>query len=148
MFLSGFSIIIFTFPFTLGHDFNNGPMKKGCKRTFVKWIYKFFCSCYIAFGGMRTGKYTQDCDYSYYLGPNYKANYKDVKRASTVLPNHCSYLDPVIMIKYFCPAFAPNKPGKTLPDLGDESNVEDSIYFPSGGTQEKLDQALSIITER
>ena len=109
MFLCGSSIVLFSYPFTCGHDFRKGPMKKGCARTFIKWFYKTLCAAYVAFGGMRTRKVHQDCDYSYYLGPNYKDGYKNVKRSSTLLPNHSSYLDAVIMIKYFCPAFAPNK---------------------------------------
>ena len=142
------SIAIFCAPFTCCHDFKKGPMKKGCKRTFVKWIYKTLCSLSVALTGVRTSKVYKDCDYSYYLGPNYKDNYKKVKRASTIVPNHTSWVDAMIMIKYFCPAFAPNKRFQSLPILATLCNLLDSIYIPSGGTKEKLDKALSIITER
>ena len=100
-------IVILTAPVTCGHNFRKGPMKKGCKKTLVKWIYKFFCALYVAIAGMRTSKIYQDCDYSYYLGPNYKDNYKQIARTSTIVPNHTCWLDSIIMIKYFCPAFAP-----------------------------------------
>jgi 1-acyl-sn-glycerol-3-phosphate acyltransferase len=100
-------IVIFTAPVTCGHNFKKGPMKKGCRKVFVKWIYKFFSTIYIGLAGMLTSKVTQDCDYSYYLGPNYKDNYKQIVRTSTIVPNHAGWLDSVIMIKYFCPSFAP-----------------------------------------
>jgi hypothetical protein len=103
------SIGILCAPLTCGHDFKKGPMKKGCMRTFVKWIYKTLTSLALATTGVRTGKTYKDCDYSYYLGPNYKDNYKPVKRASTLVPNHTSWVDALVMIKYFCPSFAPNK---------------------------------------
>ena len=40
-----------------------------------------------------------EIDYSYWLGPNYKQNYKPTKTPSTVVTNHVSWIDtPLIML--------------------------------------------------
>ena len=38
----------------------------------------------------------QDVDYSYYLGEGYESRYKDIKKTSTIVCNHVSWLDPLI----------------------------------------------------
>lgn len=141
-------IVIFTAPATCGHNFKKGPMKKGCRKVYVKWVYKFICSLYIAIAGMRTSKVTQDCDYSYYLGPNYKNNYKQIARTSTIVPNHSCWLDAVIMIKYFCPAFAPKILFQGMPLFGKLCDLLDAIYIPKGQGPDALKNALSVITDR
>ena len=66
------TIVMFTMPATIGHDFRKSPLKQGCRKAYAKLVYRFFCTIQCVLAGMRTYKVNQDCDYSYYLGPNYK----------------------------------------------------------------------------
>jgi len=70
------TIWVLAAPFTLGHNFKKEPLKKGCRKFFVRYIYKFFCALLVGFAGMRTHKVYRKSDYSFYLGPNYKNGYK------------------------------------------------------------------------
>ena len=82
--------------------------------------------------GMSTSVNYHDIDYSYYLGPSYKQNYKDVKKTSTLIVNHVSWLDALILIYIITPAFAPHIFFKTVPVFSTTCNVLDSIYIDRG----------------
>ena len=60
----------------------------------------FFCRVYIFINGMFTKKKEVDFDYSYYLGPNYKDNYENDKRTTTLVSNHVCFLDGPIIVKH------------------------------------------------
>jgi 1-acyl-sn-glycerol-3-phosphate acyltransferase len=49
-----------------------------------------------------------DCDYSFYLGKNYIDSMDNSKKTSTIVSNHVSWLDAIILIKTIRPAFAPS----------------------------------------
>jgi len=89
-----------------------------------------------------------DADYSFYLGNDYKKNEKKIIRTSTIISNHVSWLDPVIMIKNIRPAFSPSIEFKNLPLLGNLIDALDSIYVPRGGSEENKALALSAIRDR
>ena len=61
---------------TCGHDFIKGPLKDGCKKRMVRAMYRFIVSLYLWIAGMWSSKVEKDCDYSYYLGPDYKQGYR------------------------------------------------------------------------
>jgi 1-acyl-sn-glycerol-3-phosphate acyltransferase len=63
---------------------------------------------------------------------------KPIKSTSTIVCNHVSWLDVVVLIKYVCPAFTPSAEQKGLPIVGKLIDFLDSIYIPRGGTPEKL----------
>ena len=39
---------------TCGHDFSKGPIKKGCRRTLIRGIYRTMSSMYVLVAGMLT----------------------------------------------------------------------------------------------
>ena len=56
----------------IGHNFKTGPMKKGCRKSFIKFFSGITCQIYLLLAGMTSSKQKIDVDYSYYLGPHYK----------------------------------------------------------------------------
>ena len=87
-------------------------------------------------------------DYSYYLGPDYKKTTVKPKRTSTIVSNHVSWLDVVVLITNFRPSFAPAKDFEHVPLLGTLCKALDSIFIPRGGSEEKKAQALNAIRDR
>ena len=132
----------------IGHDFRKGPIKNGCRKWLMYFFYHVCCSFYLFVCGMRTSLNYRDVDYSYYLGPDYKTNMKKIKRTSTIVSNHVSWLDPVVLIKNVRPAFAPSEEFRNVPLLGTLANVIDSIYIPRGGSAESKAKALMAIRDR
>jgi hypothetical protein len=96
-------------PITWGHDFKKGPLKDGFRKSVVELVYKFYLRIMVAAAGMWTKKVHRDSDYTYYLGPNYKKGYKDIKRTSTMVSNHISWLDVLILMIYDVPASVTKK---------------------------------------
>ena len=136
---SSIFVIVFVFScriFSIGHDFKKGPMKSGCRKWIIYFMYHVCCTFYLFIAGTRTSLKFVDVDYSYYLGPNYKNNVKKIKRTSTIVCNHVSWLDPVVLIKNVRPAFAPSSEFKTVPVLSTLIDCIDSIYIPRGGSEE------------
>ena len=43
--------------------------------------------------GLITSKKVIDCDYTYWLGEGYLENYRQIKKTSTILTNHVSWID-------------------------------------------------------
>jgi 1-acyl-sn-glycerol-3-phosphate acyltransferase len=97
---------------------------------------------------MRSSTKDVDVDYSYYLGDDYKKNERKINRTSTIISNHVSWLDPVVLIKNVRPAFSPSAEFRNLPLLSNLINALDSIYIPRGGSEEKKAKALGAIRER
>jgi 1-acyl-sn-glycerol-3-phosphate acyltransferase len=89
-----------------------------------------------------------EADYSYYLGNDYRTTTKAPLRASTIVSNHCSWLDAVVLIKNVRPAFAPSAEFENVPLLGTLCKTIDSIFIPRGGSEEKKALALGAIRDR
>lgn len=97
---------------------------------------------------MRTTLKYVDSDYTEYLGPNYKTNQKKIKRTSTIVCNHTSWLDTVILIKNIKPAFSPSSEFRNVPIFSTLIDSIDSIYIPRGGNEESRAKALAAIRDR
>ena len=90
----------------------------------------------ILLSGIVLGKKEEDMDYSYWLGPDYKAKYRKIKRTSTVVTNHVSWIDtPVIMINTIV-AITLDKGLEKAPVLGPMAKMTDGLFLPRGGTNE------------
>ena len=111
-------------------------------------MYHVCCTFFLFVAGMRTSVNYIDLDYSEYLGPDYKNTQKKIKRTSTIVCNHVSWLDAVVLIKNIRPAFAPSQEFSNVPLLSTLINSIDSIYIPRGGTEEKKAKALMAIRDR
>jgi 1-acyl-sn-glycerol-3-phosphate acyltransferase len=73
---------------------------------------------------------------------------KKINQTSTIVSNHVSWLDPVVLLKNLMPAFAPSSEFRGVPLLGTLMDVIDSIYIPRGGSEENKAKALQAIRER
>ena len=89
----------------------------------------------------------RDVDYSYFLGPNYKQKMNN-KTTSTVIANHVSYIDIMLMIKHYLPSVAPKEQLKSTPLVSTYANSLGALYMPRGGSREAKDLALKLIRER
>lgn len=111
-------------------------------------MYHVCITFYLFVVGMKTKLSYKDVDYSYYLGPEYKRRMKKIKRTSTIVSNHVSWLDPVVLLYNIRPAFAPSEEFRNVPLIGTLCDVIDSIYIPRGGSPERRAQALGAIRDR
>ena len=100
-------------------------------------MYHVCCTFYLFVAGLSSSLKFTDVDYSYYLGENYKSQAKKIKRTSTIVCNHVSWLDPVVLIKNVRPAFAPSAEFRHVPILSTLIDCIDSIYIARGGSEEK-----------
>lgn len=73
---------------------------------------------------------------------------KGPKRVSTIISNHVSWLDSVILLKNMRPAFAASSEFENVPLLGTLCSAIDSIFIPRGGSEEKKALALAAIRDR
>jgi hypothetical protein len=89
-----------------------------------------------------------DYDYTEYLGENYKAQQKPIKKVSTIICNHVSWSDTQCLYQYFKLAFTLDIGFKKAPLMSNLGNIVDSIYLPRGGTDEKRLAALNAIKDR
>lgn len=133
---------------TIGHNFDKGPMPDGCRKRLIRNIYRACCGSGIFFAGMSTSVTYQDVDYSYYLGPGYKSKYRDIERTSTIVCNHVSWLDSLILIYIVTPAFAPSAYFKSVPVFNTTCNVLDSIYIDRGGDDAARQKVVETIVHR
>ena len=106
------------------------------------FCYQIAVKFYLFVAGMSTKLKKINIDYSEYLGPDYKETQEDGKRTSTMVCNHVSWLDTVILIKNLSPAFAPSSELGRLPVLSTLMEALDSIYIPRGGNEESRLNAL------
>lgn len=90
----------------------------------------------------------QDVDYSYYLGPGYQAKYKEIKKTSTIVSNHVSWLDSLILIYIVTPAFAPHIFFKSVPVFNKTCEVLDSIYIDRGADEISRAKIIKTIVDR
>lgn len=87
-------------------------------------------------------------DYSYYLGEGYEKGYKDIKKTSTIVCNHVSWLDPLILIYIVTPAFAPTAGFKKVPIFSTTCSVLDSIFIDRGADEATRQRTIKTICDR
>jgi hypothetical protein len=98
--------------------------------------------------GVKCNYEYKEQDYSAYLGKGYKDTMKPIKKVSTIISNHVSWVDTQCLYQYFKLAFSLDIGFKKAPLMGNLGNVVDSIYLPRGGTDEKRLAALNAIKDR
>lgn len=96
---------------------------------------------------MYTTNTKKEVDYSYYLGPDYKANMNN-KTTSTIVANHVSWLDAMVFGRRFMPAMAPKIGMKHMPIVNVFAEAIGSLYIPRSGSKEDRDKILELIKER
>jgi len=134
---------------TCCRDFKKlGPLKSGPRKGCIKLVFKFFSSLLLIIFGFRTTITKKEIDYAEYLGPDYKAEHKEAKTTSTIVCNHVSWVDGLVLIKTILPAFAPKEELSGIPLVSHMLNALDSIYMPRGGTPEGRTKAIECIRNR
>lgn len=123
-------------------------MPDGCRKKLIRKIYRASAGFGIFLAGMTTTVTYQDVDYSYYLGDDYQSKYKDIKKTSTIVCNHVSWLDPLILIHIVAPAFAPSVAYKKVPVFSTTCSVLDSIYIDRGADDVTKQKIIKTIGDR
>lgn len=99
---------------TCGHDFDKGSLK-GCRKWVIEILLKGACGLFMIVAGIKAEQVHHEVDYSFYLGPAYKEESKRAKHLSTIVTNHISWVDPVILTYCVAPAYAPSAEFKHTP---------------------------------
>jgi hypothetical protein len=89
-----------------------------------------------------------EVDYSYYLGPDYQKQFREVRKAGILVSNHVSWMDAFVLYQNYALALSLDESFKAIPIMSRLSNLIDSIYIPRGKSEEKRKQALDSIVER
>jgi len=132
----------------IGHNFKKGPIPNGCRKACISFMYKVCCPISLFLSGMTYNTVRQEADYSYYLGDNYREGYRDIKKTSTIISNHVSWLDCVILICHCKPAFAPDAAFRNVPLFNTTIECLDSIYIERGGDISKKEKTIKTIVDR
>jgi hypothetical protein len=91
---------------TLGHNFDK-PIEGWFKNLVIGSAYKYLSALVILVCGIRSTKSElTDFDYSYYLGKNYKETTVTPKYVSTYVSNHTAWVDILMLLSFYRPAFA------------------------------------------
>jgi 1-acyl-sn-glycerol-3-phosphate acyltransferase len=118
---------------SLFHDFEKGPIT-GFRKRIITRIMHYMCIVILFICGLRYEKKHIEFDYSKYLGPDYKNDKRKSKYTSTIVTNHVSWLDSIILFCCFECSFAPSKEFKSVPGVGVLAQAIDCIFIPRGST--------------
>lgn len=120
-------------------------MKNGCRKWCIMFFFRLSSNIFLLVCGMKTTLIYKDVDYEYYLGPNYRRNSIKLRKTSTIICNHVSWLDTVILLKNVRPAYGASSEFSKAPLLSTFINTLDGIYIPRGGSRKNKDAALQVI---
>jgi hypothetical protein len=104
---------------TIGHKIEDGKPLTGCRKSFIQRTYQVGINIMLIMAGVSSKHVNrEEYDYTPYLGPDYKKEVEKYPNIPTFVSNHVSWLDILLVIKYFCPAFAAMRPMKDVPVIG------------------------------
>ncbi|CDW83074.1 acyltransferase family protein [Stylonychia lemnae] len=143
-------IILFLFIklITIGHSFSDGKPLSGCRKPIIKFAYQSASTLVVFITGTRTGKIIKN-DYSYeaYLGPNYKSD-PQPNHMPTFVCNHTSWMDVMMLIIHYAPAFAAKKSLRKVPVFGVLCQYLGCIFISRGATEDQRNRIIDQIEER
>jgi len=128
----------------LFHDFEKGPITGIRKSIIKKWMH-YLSWIMLLICGMRYEKKHIEFDYTKYLGPDYKIEKRKSNYTSTIVANHVSWIDALILYCCFECSFAPTKGIKDVPGVGVLAQATDCIFIPRGSTEEARNQTVEIV---
>jgi 1-acyl-sn-glycerol-3-phosphate acyltransferase len=134
-------LIVFVRILSCGHDYNKGPMQMGCRKKAIYFFFRFHSTIMLMILGTRTKLRKIEFDYEEYLGADYQRLGSD-KRTSTIVSNHVSWMDAVVLVQLLVPAFAPSVEFANAPLIGSLCHSLESIFIPRGGSEESKENAL------
>lgn len=88
-----------------------------------------------------------ECDYSQYLGPDYKKEPQPTI-ASTIVANHVAWFDALAIYLCYEPSFCPQTGLKSIPGLTTIFQAVDSIFIPRDGEKATREQVIQMIADR
>ena len=89
-----------------------------------------------------------DYDYSFYLGPGYKSSQKLPKKVSTIVMNHQNWLDNLIAVVYYHPAFLIKADVKKAPVVNTTLAGLEVTYVERTATKEQREKSIQEIIDR
>jgi 1-acyl-sn-glycerol-3-phosphate acyltransferase len=95
--IDGLLLLLLAGIFSIGHDFDKSPMRPGCQRSLVKGAFHVTTKIFLFLSGVSLKHTYLDVDYSEYLGSNYKNEKKKAGHTSTIVANHVSWLDILVL---------------------------------------------------
>lgn len=94
------------------------------------------CRLVVLVSGVSTGKIDRnDYNYEAFLGPDYK-NQPTPNYVPTFVCNHTSWMDIIILIIHYAPAFAAKKALRKVPIFGLLCQYLGCIFISRGATEE------------
>ena len=114
------------------------PVPDGWRKSMIACYFTYVARLWMFVCGFCTHDIEEvEVDYTYYLGPGYKEQFKKVKCASTVVSNHVSLWDSQNITQYMLTAYTLDEMFLNAPLMGSLGAVLDSIFIPRGGTEEE-----------
>lgn len=155
----GFLRVMLGFPFFLsscfygsfaliGHD-RSKPLT-GLRWWSIRIVYAMYSQTIVSFIMLirTTHNRRTDYDYSYYLGPDYKKTQKLPQNVSTIVMNHQSWIDNIIAVVLFHPAFMIKAEVLKVPFVGEVLAGLKCQYVERFATKEFREQAVLNIVDR
>jgi len=105
------------------------------RRAFTKRVVRNISKLYLLTTFTSLTVVQKDCDYSKWLGEDYKKNKPEFKRVSTILSNHVTLIDVLILCSQEnVPAFAAKGGLENVPVAGILIRCVQGIFLPRTGT--------------
>ena len=138
--LIGFAFVFLTFLWlticTAGLDLDN-PKIGPTRRKFIRVGVAVLTRPIVFFSGMYwiNVEYvsTGEGDYRKWLGPDWKPEWDN---ATTIVSNHVSWMDIIVALVYFCPAFVAKKSVKSYPGVGRIAIAINSVFIDRAGSKD------------
>ena len=106
-----------------------GPLIKGTMlKTILDWVHQTFCWITISMAGIVLDESAPDIDYSYYLGPDYRKNYRPNITTSTILINHFAWLDSIFLVSRYIYSPIMEAKNRTMAVIGVCTQMLDAVY--------------------
>lgn len=151
LFLAIFNLLlcyILTKIICAGANIESGRPITGCRCKAIRYLYLVQARIEMLAFGYRFKTRKLDFDYSEYLGPDYKETMKLPKKISTIVSNHSSWFDPLLLNNIFACGFVAKREVKTAPVGGVIAMALGSIFISRGGSPEELQKIVDEIDER
>ena len=126
---------------SLGHDFSKGPLS-GLRRKANQQVITFGTSVIVFVSGMNVKTQYVKANYTEYLGENYNLRMKRIKKTSTIVSNHVSWLDGFIFYNKLNCAMSADHIFSTYPFIKYCLWAVDTIFMPRAKSDEDKEKAL------
>ena len=124
------TIISYIVRFLHGDPTENGPLIKGMMlKTILDKVHQTFSWLAVSFAGIQFIDSAPELDYSYYLGPNYRDNYRPNIATSTILCNHFAWMDSFFLsTRGYVYSPVMEAKNRTMAVIGKSTQMIDALY--------------------